>query len=228
MFQILFSRRSATGGLLADRLKDIPIDKNVIVNWTGAPVDNLDHLAELVLNEAAFTNKLRQAIRLNLAGVPTITVSLQKEGKEWLPRRNDHQQGFDFTNKRLRRGEIDADFFVKKEEIVDEYRLHVFRSAKDNMRVLRTGVKTKTSPNAHPWVRSHRLGWKLSYVGGASDSCKQAARDAVRCLHLDFGAVDVGVTVEGHPIVLEVNTCPGLDDGGTLDLYIANFVERAV
>ena len=226
MFQVLTSRRSVTGDLLADRLKNAPIDKHVLINWTGGPIDNLSYLAEVVLNEQAFTNKLRQAIRLSLAGIPTVTVSLQKEGDGWFPRRNDHQQGFDFTNRALRRGLINADFFVKKEDINEEWRVHVFRSAKDNMRVLRTAKKVPNRPNPHPWVRSNRLGWKLSYIGGIPDLSKQYARDAVRALHLDFGAVDIGIRPQGDPFILEVNTCPGLDDGGTLDLYISNILER--
>jgi hypothetical protein len=208
------------------KLKENDVQRDVIVNWSGSPLNNLDYFAELVLNEAAFTNKLRQALRLAVAGIPTITVSLRKEGSEWLPRRNDHQQGFDFTNKQLRIGRIQADFYVRKEAINEEWRVHVFRSAKDNMRVLRTAKKVQNRPDAHPWVRSHRLGWKLSYVGGISDHGKQIARDAVRALHLDFGAVDIGIRKDGDPFVLEVNTCPGLE-GGTLEMYAQNILERA-
>ena len=186
----------------------------------------MDHNAEILLNGEAFTNKLRQALRLGIAGLPTVTVSLAKEGDNWYPRRNDHQQGFDFTSYSLRRGIIPADFYVKKEEIADEWRVHVFRSAKDNMRVLRCAHKVPNSPAPHPWVRSHRLGWKLSYVGGIPDAGKQIARDAVRALHLDFGAVDLGFRAEGSPLVLEVNTCPGLE-GGTLEMYAENILERA-
>jgi hypothetical protein len=202
------------------------IVKNVIVNWSGSPLSNVDHPADVLLNGEAFTNKLRQALRLGIAGLPTVTVSLAKEGDNWYPRRNDHQQGFDFTSRHLRRGSIPADFYVKKEAINEEWRVHVFRSYKGNMRVLRTAKKVPNRPDAHSWVRSHRLGWKLSYVGGLSDAGKQIARDAVRALHLDFGAVDIGLRSEADPFVLEVNTCPGLE-GGTLEMYATNILERA-
>ena len=207
-------------------LRDSNAPKNVVVNWSGSPLSNLDHNAEVLLNGEAFTNKLRQALRLGIAGIPTITISLVKEGSNWYPRRNDHQQGFDFTSRSLRRGDIPADFYVKKEEIVDEWRVHVFRSAKDNMRILRTAKKVPNRPDAHPWVRSHRLGWKLSYIGGVSDLAKQLSRDAVRALHLDFGAVDIGIRREGDPFILEVNTCPGLE-GETIEMYAENILERA-
>jgi hypothetical protein len=83
----------------------------------------------------------------------------------------------------------------------------------------------QSRPDAHAWVRSHRLGWKLSYIGGANDTQKQIAKDAMRALHLDFGAIDLAVCNDGREIVLEVNTCPGLE-GGTLTMYAENIIER--
>jgi hypothetical protein len=220
MIRFIENRRSSTCRALKAALENAR--GNILVNWTGAPV------AEPSLNQHAFTNKLRQATRLRVAGVPTIEVSLRREGAEWLPRRLNHQQGYDFTNQRFIRNALHsgADFWVKKENIVDEYRIHVFRTRNDNMRVLRVAHRVPSRPEHHPWVRSHRLGWKLSYVGGASDGAKQIARNAVRALQLDFGAVDIGILATGDPIVLEVNTCPGLE-GGTLQLYADGFKERA-
>lgn len=212
---------------MSNLLKNCKVEKNVIVNWTGTVFHKDDPDPAIVLNEHSFTNKLRQALRLSDAGVPTITVALQGNGKEWIPRRNNHQQGFDFTNTRLRRGQLNADFYVKKEDIVEEWRAHVFLSTKGNMRILRTAKKVQNRPDAHSWVRSHRLGWKLSYVGGLSDVGKQIARDALRALHLDFGAVDIGFRKEGDPFILEVNTCPGLE-GKTINLYVNSIIERAV
>lgn len=223
--EILCQRPSQTKNDLSEALKDVQVNKHIVVNWTGSPVSQLDHFADVPLNFEARSDKLSQALRLATAGVPTITVSLVREGPDWYPRRSSHQQGFDFTNRRLRRGAIPADFYVKKEELVDEYRIHVFRTAKDNMRVLRIAHKVPTRPDHHLWVRSHRLGWKLSYVGGAPEVGKQAARDAVRALHLDFGAVDLGMRGDATPVILEVNTCPGLE-GGTLEMYAKSIIER--
>lgn len=223
MIRILCQRRSQTGNLLREKCDGIETPRDLLVNWTGGPVDPE---GQLVLNAFARSNKLSQAIRLTTAGIPTITVSFRKEGPDWYARRSSHQQGFDFTNKKLQSGRLEADYFVKKEELTDEWRVHVFRTRKDNMRVLRCARKVPNSENYHPWVRSHRLGWKLSYVGGIPDVGRSISRSAVRALLLDFGAVDIGFNREGNPLVLEVNTCPGLE-GGTLDLYAANFVERA-
>lgn len=224
--EILCHRPSKTKNSLSEALANVQVNKNIVVNWTGGPVSNLDHFAEVLLNGEAFTNKLRQAVRLGIAGIPTIQVSLAKEGPDWYPRRNDHQQGFDFTNRRLQRGLLEADFYVKKEDLIDEFRLHVFRTSRDNMRVMRVARKVPSRPDHHPWVRSHRLGWKLSYTGGATEDAKRIARDSLRALHLDFGAVDLAMRADATPIVLEVNTCPGLE-GGTLEMYVENIIERA-
>lgn len=224
--EILCNRPSTTKTKLSEALANVQVNKHIVVNWTGSPLSQLDHFADVPLNFESRSDKLSQALRLATAGIPTVTVSLRSEGPDWYPRRSSHQQGFDFTNRKLARGQLPADFYVKKEDLVDEYRLHIFRSSRDNMRVMRVARKVPTRPDHHPWVRSHRLGWKLSYVGGAPEDGKQIARDAVRALHLDFGAVDLAVRRDASSIVLEVNTCPGLE-GGTLEMYVNNILERA-
>lgn len=74
------------------------------------------------------------------------------------------------------------------------------------------------------WVRNHANGW----VFGRSDVVRhaEAARiscEAVRCLGLDFGAVDVRVRGD-KAVVLEVNSAPGLT-GTTLVAYTTKIRE---
>lgn len=225
MITIHCQRKSNTAVLLREAIRDrnVVCPQDVVVNWSGSPIRGGP--SQIVLNGNAHSDKLRQAVKLGVAGVPTITVSLTNEGVGWLPRRISHQQGFDFTNRALREGRLPADYFVKKEYTTDEYRVHVARTKKDNLRILRTAVKVPRVARPHPWVRAHRLGWKLSYVGGAPESVKQAARNALRALSLDFGAADIGLRFDGTPCVFEVNTCPGLE-GNNLQLYLDFFVER--
>lgn len=224
--EILCHRPSKTKNSLSEALANVQVNKNIVVNWTGSPISQLDHFADVPLNFESRSDKLSQAVRLATSGIPTVTVSLRNEGPGWYPRRSSHQQGFDFTNRKLARGQLPADFYVKKENLIDEFRLHVFRTSRDNMRVMRVARKVPSRPDHHPWVRSHRLGWKLSYVGGATEDAKRIARDSLRALHLDFGAVDLAMRADATPIVLEVNTCPGLE-GGTLEMYVENIIERA-
>lgn len=223
---ILCSReRSQTAKLLRKTAKNTQVKSNIYVNWTGMPIEAPEPECVL-LNKNSSSNKLHQLEVFLAKGIPTVEFSLLPK-QDFLPRRKYHQQGFDFTNERLLEGRIRADFFVKRENIVEEYRLHVFRTARNNMRVLRIGKKVPRKPKYHPWIRTHRLGWKLSYSKfNLEPNIAQTAREAVRSLDLDFGAVDMAILDNGKHIVLEVNTCPGLEEGGTLRSYIDNIVER--
>lgn len=214
-------RPSRTARLLERELDEENIhDVAGIVNWTGG---NLVSTLP-VLNRRAYTDKLRQLQQLHEAGVPvpnfTIGPPATGEPVELLPRSRYHQQGRDFT----RRRPWVADFYVQRYFFPDEWRIHVFKTNKGNYRVIRSGIKLP-KPGHHPWVKSHRLGWYISYTGGAPDAAKSAAREGVRCLGLDFGCVDIGIRETGEPILLEVNTAPGLDTG-TRSYYVNNILER--
>lgn len=120
------------------------------------------------------------------------------------------------------------DFYVKRLDLVNEFRVHSFLGAS-----IRAGKKVQIEdrpvhpegpPPAFP-IRSLLNGWKISYDGR---SVRQAHRDlahaAVEALELDFGAVDLAETRDGRLIVLEVNRAPGLE-GGTIDAY-ARAIEK--
>lgn len=151
----------------------------------------------------------------------------------WLPRRLYHTGGTDLLNTPR---EL-IGFWAKKEEFVQEIRVHSFlgKSIRAGVKVPRDGytlVPNRTTGTthdglnvAHPWVRSWDGGWKLHYDGVTS---KQKHRDvahaAVKALGLDFGAADIGERADGTLCVLEVNRAPGLE-GGTITAY-AKAVER--
>lgn len=108
------------------------------------------------------------------------------------------------------------DYFSKKEEIVEEFRVHSFlgKSIKAGVKVVREGVD---APN--PWIRSLNGGWRIRYDGFESrKEMREVAAAAVKALGLDFGAVDLGRLRGGGLIVLEVNKAPGLGDG-TVNTY---------
>jgi hypothetical protein len=68
-------------------------------------------------------------------------------------------------------------------------------------------------------VRSHDNGWVFAREGiSINDIVKQVAIQSVSALGLDFGAVDIIITPQGVPKVLEINTAPGLE-GTTLESY---------
>lgn len=221
MINVIFDRLSATGLALQAVLSTRPLLTGE-VNWSGRP---LPQEAKLLLNANARSNKLAQLARLELCKVPVpyFTLSQPPPGAEgWLGRTIFHQQGRDLLTGL--QGDK-PDFWVSWTPVSEEWRIHVFKRSGGKACVIRSAKKLPKGENFHPWIRSHRLGWKLSYIGGAPEGVKAAARSAITALALDFGAVDVGVTDFGEPVVFEVNTCPGLDSG-TLELYAQEIEKR--
>lgn len=215
---------SRTGDELYHTLKGVVGEREdsfpVLVNWTGSRLSE-EEFPQEVLNRESRTDKLAQLIRLDMKNVRIPHYSLfALEG--WLPRTRYHQQGRDFTPRRP----LEPDFWVKRVSADDEWRLHFFRTAKGNIRLLRSGLKLPKGQGYHPWVRSHRLGWKISYIGGAPEALVEEGRKAIAALNLDFGAVDILQDYHGRGVVLEVNTCPGLE-AGTLSRYVEQILLRA-
>lgn len=143
--------------------------------------------------------------------IPLAPAGPPQPDPNWLPRLRNHVGGNDLLNP-----PAVPDFYVQKENIVEEYRVHSFngRSIRAGMKVPREGVTTP-----HAWIRSWDGGWKISYDGvSAKQKHRDLAHAAVNALGLTFGAVDIGVKADGSLLVLEVNRAPGLE-GGTVDRY---------
>lgn len=209
--------RSLEGARIRNwRFWDVPPD-DVIINWGARgpfpPVRK-------IFNERPPINKYQELATLHQRGVPSIQLSQTRPAEgEWLGRSLFHREGLDFDNPYLR-----PSFWTKKENFTREFRFHVFNYGGEDQRILRFGEKLpKASGARHPWVRSWRNGWKLSY-GPCTipNGIRPVAKSAISALGLDFGAVDLGLTEEGRPLVIEVNCAPGLDVGGTT---ISKYVE---
>lgn len=146
--------------------------------------------------------------RFNIAlGVPPPTPA---PSSEWLGRSYRHVGGAD-----LLAPPQAPDYFSKKEDIVEEFRIHSFlgKSIKAGVKVPRDGA------TPHAWIRSLDGGWRIRYDGFESrKDMREVAHAAVKALSLDFGAVDLGRKADGSMIVLEVNRAPGLGDG-TINTY---------
>lgn len=130
----------------------------------------------------------------------------------WVGRSNHHVGGLDLLSPPAQ-----PDYWVKKETITEEYRLHLFdgKSIRAGKKAPRTGFQTPISP----WIRSFDGGWKIVYDRYESTrGQRELATAAVSSLGLTFGAVDLGLLADGSLIVLEVNRAPGLE-GGTIEAY---------
>lgn len=126
----------------------------------------------------------------------------------WIGRRYHHVGGNDLLNP-----PSTPDYWVKKESIVEEYRIHSFMG-----KSIRAGKKIPRE-NAHPWVRSFDGNWIIAYEGfKSSREMRELAAAACNALELDFGAVDLGRLSDGRLIVLEVNRAPGIE-GNTTTAY---------
>lgn len=150
------------------------------------------------------------ALRIALT-VPAPVARPAVEVGEWLGRRFNHVGGDDlFTPP------VVPDFYVKKLEIVREFRIHSFEG-----RSIRAGVKKQAEGvTVHPWIRSFDGGWRITYDGVTSQQKhRDVAHAACKALGLDFAAVDVAELADGSVIVLECNRAPGIE-GGTITNYV--------
>lgn len=131
----------------------------------------------------------------------------------WLPRKNNHVGGADLLDEAL----LNPDYYSKKEDIIEEYRLHMFagKSIRAGKKIQRqTRPDGRTAP--HAWIRSFDAGWIIQYNDFESTKAmRDVAAAAVKALGLDFGAVDLGKLRNGNFIVLEVNRAPGIENNST-------------
>lgn len=153
-----------------------------------------------VLDRAAI-QRVVDSLRLSLAQPIPVAAT-------WLPRRFNHVGGAD-----LLRAPAQPDYFSKKIDLVEEYRIHSFKG-----KSIRAGVKVpRDGATPHAWIRSFDGGWRIKYDEFKSkESMREIAAAAVEALGLDFGAVDIGRKADKSLVVLEVNRAPGLEGGTTV------------
>lgn len=198
-----------------------PVDPLLAV-WAAAQ-DQAEAFANL---EATRNPVARQGIADLSAALQRVLVQIQLPAPvapppapqaDWLGRRFNHVGGNDLLNP----GQ--ADYFSKKENFINEYRVHSFFG-----RSIRAGKKVHRKPTdptpftgtPHAWIRSFDAGWMISYAddSGVKQKHRDAAHAAVRALGLQFGAVDIGELADGTLVVLEVNRAPGVE-AGTIEAY---------
>jgi hypothetical protein len=165
-----------------------------------------------VLNGAPLRTKVWDAERLAQKGVDTITVSRTRPTSgDWLGRTAYHQVGNDLMTPTTH-----PDFWSKREDIVEEYRVHSFLG-----KSLRAGIKKMSrTATIHPWIRSYDGGWRICYEGFSSTpAMRKLAKDACEALNLDFAAIDIAKRRDGSLFVLEANRAPGIE-GSTIPVYV--------
>lgn len=181
--------------------------EDVIVCWGARlPVK----VKAKVLNNQPMLDKLEQIHLLVAAGVPTVeAVTREPSGDGWLGRRLIHEDGDDLL------GDGRADFWVRRENIVREVRVHSFNGVS-----IRAGERKPDDENSHPWIRTYKGGWHIDCTDFRStERMREIAHAAVKALGLDFGAVDIAELSSRKLIVLEVNRSPGYETDNTFPTY---------
>ena len=117
---------------------------------------------------------------------------------------------------------VTAPLYTRGVTVDREIRVHVFdgevidyaqKKKMNSERRVEEGIELDTD------VRNLKGGWIFARQGvEIPEDAKEVSISAVAALGLDFGAVDVIITEQGQPLVLEVNTAPGLE-GTTLERY---------
>ena len=170
-------------------------------------VDTVSNLNALLATDPATTELLEDFVRAANDAIAKCNEAMSSTDRGiWLPRANNHRSGRDLINPPAR-----PDFWVRKVNIKEEYRVHSFDG-----RSIRLAKKVKDehyNRTPHPWIRTLSNGWRFSYVGTDNQAIRDVAHQAVAAVGLTFGGVDIAITDDDQIIALEVNRTPGLKNG---------------
>jgi len=189
-------------------------DYNVVC-W-GQPYDGLFPCLNANCNRF---NKMTHLEMFEKAGIlaPICKGALEnlQKNKIALARNESHQKGLDIiicrNQEELDEAMVERDFWVEWIPTRTEYRVWVFRD-----KVLAVYEKQFKGDGPYEgYMRNHRFGFEfvsrnMEGIGGMRELGKCSVA-AVKCLDLDFGAVDVIRGKDGKFYVLEVNTAPNID-----------------
>lgn len=167
-----------------------------------------------------------QLSRLSEAGVMTPWYSTnQDEAAEWLLQGHpllgrDYPR--DGRQPRRGRGIIEYRNHAVRLREHDLYMLEILKEAQYRVHVAFGSTRTRQlipdePHNAEQLIWNHGAGFTFRIPDEIPASVPAVATQAVTALGLDFGAVDI-IWTGNHPVVLEVNTAPGLGDP-TLEWY---------
>lgn len=243
---ILFSGITRqTGNSLAAEIglragERLPNNANLqtLIRWGSSAYPELDEIASNVINRAVAVslaaNKFLSLEALSGSEIPVPKQiklsSLQDQTLQAiaalglnlpvLARQESHTRGRDILlclqnkdiSRAIRWGKTHITEYIPTKE---EYRVHVFGG-----QVIKVSRKVLMSREAYvPYLRNddNNHTYRNTRIK-ITDNQKQVAIDAVNALGLDFGAVDMVISDNDSPFVLEVNTGPSLIDSG-IEIY---------
>jgi hypothetical protein len=177
--------------------------------------------ANVLNGNAGRYDKYGQLQRLEEMHVPCLQTTRvaprDQASYPWIARQAHHVAGRDIrlclqpedAEFALRHGH---DFLTKFVPRAKEYRVWVYRR-----RHLGSYEKVLTHPERYKkFGCNYRNGWAFNLLNEAAipRAAVELAGRAVDALGLDFGAADILVPKVGEPLILEVNTAPGVEGDG--------------
>lgn len=202
---------NANGGSAVRLRRTPPRTPGLVVCWGQSYPYGWPTTGYRFMNRNCIGNKLTELTRLRDGGVSVPVFSRQSQAG-WLVRRVHHHEAND-----LLQNLSVGDYCVEYVPNIREFRIHVMNGAS-----IRAGIKVPRTDNPNPRFRAWRAGWMFNHGQACqevlTDSVRNAAKRAVRALGYEFGAVDVIVRPDGTPVVLEVNSAPGLE-GRAFEVY---------
>jgi len=221
-----------------DNSKFVPSKKKAIINWgnNNVPVDyRIKSFTVLNAEVAKATNKLEffKTVVGKQWCIPftedkVVAQQWIDEGKEVVCRTllNAHSgRGIVISDKD--NPLVDAPLYTQYVKKASEYRVHVM--AETGSTLIQKKVRNKDVPDdAVNWkIRNHDNGFVFAtgaeYVEDTPPDVIEVAREVIRLLNLDFGAVDIIWNDKfQQAYVLEVNSAPGLEEGGKTHQFYTN------
>lgn len=136
----------------------------------------------------------------------------------WFGRNNYHSKGTDIVvySKDTKHTKVSDrhDYFIQYLKPRSEYRYHV---AFDKV-ILPTKKILGEGETDDSLIRNHQDGKWIQVACRETERFSQACIAAVKMHGLHFGAVDF-LNIDGKPVMLEINTAPGLQVDNRLDAY---------
>ena len=200
-----------------------------VIRW-GVGV-GLGYVPNLVVNKMKAvnkaTNKLKAVELFTIAGVRTAQLG---EAVPCVGRTRTHTQGNNFwlcwEEEQVRTARMEgAEYFIKYIPIKQEYRVHILGGVFSFAQ--RKYPRDRVS-SAFMGIQGFANHWhKKIYTGHVPQDVITTAVNAVNCLGLDFGGVDILVSQDdGLAYVAEVNTGPALPTEEVRRPYVNYFIEK--
>lgn len=216
------------------QIKKFGINKiDAMIRYGMSSYSFLDLQIPQIINDAdsvkKASNKFKSSIILRRHSLPVPKLFLSKTDitKEDLPvlKRNFfHSRGTDIVKINDLKDMVRGDYYVQFVEGNDEYRFHVFDG-----KVIRVQKKVRMEGKDRPWLHNVENGFNLldtfTHNIPLEKEIISLSERAVTTLGLDFGAVDVLISKENRPYILEVNTAPRLNKFGR-ELYTLHFYNK--